>query len=65
MKWISVKKELPDFDKTVLVYCHLWGRYLATYNRLGDTNYGEWKDFNNESVIPPSYWSELLDPPKE
>lgn len=65
MEWIDVKSVKPKFEEGVLVWCPLWGIYLAIYSQISDSNYGEWRDWNNISVIPPKTWMPLPQPPKQ
>lgn len=66
-QWISVEDKLPEFGETVLVYCKIYGRYLATYEYIGDfqgEKYGNWRDFNgNLGILPPIYWLEIPEIP--
>lgn len=64
-QWISVKDRLPEFNEPVLVFCRIYGRYLATYKRIDeDYEWGEWRDFNNKVCLPPTHWMSLPNPPK-
>lgn len=64
MKWISCKERLPDFDKPVLCFCRIYGRYIGWHQRIDNTNYGNWHDGTNLGVLPPIYWQELPEPPQ-
>lgn len=65
-RWISVKDRLPEFDVHVIVYCKIYGRYLASYRRIDtDYNWGDWRDFNNNVCLPPTHWMPLPQPPKQ
>jgi len=65
-EWISVDERLPDFDKSVFVYCRIYGRFIAYYTRITeDTNDGIWCDWNdNRGILPPTHWMPLPEPPK-
>lgn len=65
MEWIPSKYKVPNFGDHVLVCCPLYGRYTAVYTRLLDTNWGEWKDFNDRLVLPPTHWMPLPEPPSK
>ena len=66
MSWIKTEQRKPKFGVTVLVYCRIWGRYMATYEQLEDTGWGNWRDFNgNLGVLPPVYWMEIPEVPSE
>ena len=66
MSWIKTERRKPKFGVTVLVYCRIWGRYMATYEQLEDTGWGNWRDFNgNLGVLPPVYWMEIPEVPSE
>ena len=67
MHWVATSEQLPEFGKTVLVYCKIYGNFLATYEYIGDyggEKYGNWRDFNgNLGILPPVYWTEIPKPP--
>ena len=67
ISWVAVSERLPEFGETVLVYCKIYGRFLATYEFIGDfqgKKYGNWRDFNgNLGILPPVYWMPLPEPP--
>tara|TARA_R110002110_G_scaffold102599_1_gene259822 strand:- start:54 stop:263 length:210 start_codon:yes stop_codon:yes gene_type:complete len=69
MEWIKTELQKPKFDETVLVWCRIYGRFLATYEYIGDFDeeqYGNWRDFNgNLGILPPIYWMKLPEPPSE
>jgi Protein of unknown function (DUF551) len=66
--WIAVADRLPKFGETVLVYCRIYGRFLATYEYIGDfqgEKYGNWRDFKGElGILPPVYWMEIPETPQ-
>jgi len=66
-QWVAVSNQLPNFDETVLVYCSIYGRFLATYEHIGDfegEKYGNWRDFKgNLGILPPVYWMKIPEPP--
>ena len=66
-KWVSVSDRLPEFGETVLVYCKIYGRFLATYEYIGDfqgEKYGNWRDFNGTlGILPPVYWFKIPEIP--
>lgn len=67
ISWVAVSEQLPKFGETVLVYCKIYGRFLATYEYIGDfagEQYGNWRDFNgNLGILPPVYWLQIPEPP--
>lgn len=67
-KWVSVE-EPPEFGETVLVYCKIYGRFLATYEYIGEfggEKYGNWRDFKgNLGILPPVWWMKIDEPPVE
>ena len=63
-EWISEREFKPEFGLHVLVSCRIYGRYLAVYNEIADTGFGEWKDFNGKSCLPPTHWMPLPNFPK-
>jgi hypothetical protein len=67
MKWIKTEFRKPEFDKPCLVWCQLYGRFIATYEDIGAGHkWGNWRDFNgNLGILPPIYWTYLLDEPNE
>lgn len=68
MEWIKTKTKKPQFNEVVLVYCKIYGRFLATYECIGDfegEKYGNWKDLNgNSGILPPVYWIKIPEIPK-
>ncbi len=68
MNWIKTEDEKPEYDKAVLVWCRVYGRFLATYVCVGNfrgESYGNWRDFNgNLGILPPIYWMPLPEPPE-
>lgn len=64
--WILVSERLPPFDKSVLVYCVITGRYLAWYEEIGDSGHGQWCSWDGEKgLLPPTHWMPLPDAPSE
>ena len=67
ISWVAVSERLPEFGETVLVYCKIYGRFLATYEYIGDfqgEKYGNWRDFNGSiGILPPVYWLQIPEPP--
>ena len=35
-KWISVSEKMPDFDVSVLVFCRIYGVFIAQHKYIGD-----------------------------
>ena len=68
-QWISVTDRLPEFGETILVYCKIYGRFLATYEYIGEVDrkkYGNWRDFRgNSGILPPTHWMPLPSPPQQ
>ena len=69
MEWIKTELKKPNFDETVLVWCSIYGIFLATYEYIGEFDgekYGNWRDLNgNLGILPPVYWLNLPAPPSE
>lgn len=67
ISWVAVSERLPEFGETVLVYCKIYGRFLATYEYIGDfqgEKYGNWRGFNGKlGILPPVYWLQIPEPP--
>ena len=67
MVWIKTELKKPKFGEPVLVWCRIYGRFLATYEYIGGFDgeqYGNWRDSNgNLGVLPPTYWMNLPEPP--
>ena len=66
--WIRVEDRLPDFNTPVFVNCKIYGRYIASYNFIGEFNgekYGNWHDGKNLGALPPSHWMPLPAPPQQ
>jgi hypothetical protein len=67
ISWVAVSERLPEFGETVLVYCKIYGRFLATYEFIGEfqgEKYGNWRDFNgNLGILPPVFWLQIPEPP--
>lgn len=63
VEWISVEEKLPEFDVQVLVHCRIYGRFIATYERIAG-NWGNWRHNNELGILPPTHWMPLPNPPK-
>lgn len=37
MDWIKTEHRKPKFDELVLVWCRIYGRFLATYEEIDGT----------------------------
>jgi hypothetical protein len=65
--WIKTEYKTPEFDTLVLVYCKTYGRFLATYEFIGEfagEKYGNWRDMHgNLGILPPVYWMSLPESP--
>jgi len=58
MKWIRVGERVPDFDVPVLVFCRIYGFYIATFKRIApDCDIGNWHDGESLGVLPPTHWA--------
>ncbi len=65
MKWIKTNDRLPEFNFPVLVYCRIYGRFIATYEKLDpDFNFGNWRRNNELGILPPLFWMYLPEPPQ-
>jgi hypothetical protein len=71
MEWIDEKEQKPEFGKQVLVFCRIYGRYIGSYEYIGEwagVKYGNWHDGKSLGVLPPTHWMPLPDaplPPKQ
>lgn len=67
LSWVAVSDRLPKYGETVLVYCKVYGHFLATYEYIGhfqEQEYGNWRDFNgNLGILPPVYWLQIPELP--
>ncbi|MBK9800718.1 MAG: DUF551 domain-containing protein [Bacteroidetes bacterium] len=66
-KWIRVSEKMPDFDVSVLVFCRIYGVFIAQHKYIGDfqgEKYGNWYDGKDLGVLPPLFWMPLPSPPK-
>lgn len=66
--WVKCSEELPEFDVPVLVSCKIYGRWIYTYQFIGEIGgqkYGNWHDGKQLGVLPPTHWMPLPpSPPK-
>ena len=63
MTWIKESERKPEFGELVLVYCKLYGRFLASYEQIGDTTWGNWSYNGQMGILPPLYWMRIPDIP--
>ena len=64
-KWISVKDELPEFGRRVMIYWPHWSRdpVVGVYLSIG-----LWESesaLSSYEEFPPTHWQPLPDPPEE
>jgi len=64
MEWISTDQKLPNFGERVLVYCWIYGTFIASYEQIGGTNHGQWSDGGKLGILKPKYWRPLPPPPE-
>lgn len=63
MNWIKTEEQNPKFNELVLVWCSIYGTFLATYEQISDTRWGNWRDMNgNLGILPPVYWTYITLP---
>lgn len=60
--WVKETDKKPQFDKTVVCWCQIYGLYLGRYIHIG-FGYGNWNNGRDTGVLPPIYWMELPEPP--
>ena len=67
MEWISIKDRLPELGEHVLVFCNIYGIFIASYEDIGaGKKWGNWRDFNgNLGILPPTHWMPLPTPPNK
>jgi hypothetical protein len=67
MDWIKTEDKKPELNEPVLVWCRIYGRFIATYEDIGaGKNWGNWRDSNgNLGILPPIYWMPLPEPPPQ
>lgn len=66
-EWVSVEDRLPEFNKPVLAFCRVYGRYIGWYEFIGEAfgeKHGNWNDGKNLGVLPPLFWMPLPEPPQ-
>lgn len=61
--WINTKEQKPNFGETVLVYCKIYGKFLATYEQIENTGWGNWRYENDLGILPPVYWMRIPEIP--
>lgn len=65
-EWIDIKRNMPFFGEPVLAYCRTYGRFMACYERIDDSDHGQWCNWTGEKgILPPTHWWPLPQPPKE
>lgn len=65
MNWVQEKYRKPEFNKSVLCYCRIWGVFLGSYERLDpDYDWGNWRREDELGVLPPTHWC-YIDIPNE
>ena len=64
--WVETSKKNPDFDIPCLVFCEIYGRFIATYECIGEfggIKYGNWRYGEQLGILPPTHWIYLHDIP--
>lgn len=67
MEWIKTEDRNPEFGVPVLVFCRIYGRFIASYEHIGDfegQQYGNWGHNNELGILPPTHWMPLPEPPE-
>lgn len=66
MEWIKTEDKLPEFGELVLVYCRIYGIFLASYELIGEFDgkeFGNWHDGTNLGILPPVYLMKIPEIP--
>lgn len=63
MKWISVKDEMPNDERSFLVYCVYHACKECDVAYLGDDD--RFLDEKYNTPLPVTHWMSLPEPPKE
>jgi hypothetical protein len=63
MNWNLEKNKKPKFGELVLVYCKTYGRFLASYEQIEDTDWGNWSYNGDLGILPPIYWMSIPEIP--
>lgn len=63
--WIDERLHKPEFGVPVLVYCRIYGRFVATYEQILDTEFGNWHNGKELGILPPLYWMPLQELPNQ
>jgi hypothetical protein len=65
MNWIKTEHAKPELNEPVLVWCRIYGTFIATYEDIGaGKEWGNWRDSNgNLGILPPVFWMRLPDLP--
>ncbi len=67
MHWIETEKQKPPFNAGVIVYCRIYGRFIASYEQIADdVNDGVWVNWMNgeRGILPPTHWMLLPEAPE-
>jgi Protein of unknown function (DUF551) len=63
--WISVEDELPDTDRTVMVFGgELESTWLGWYECAKDAERGVWRDVSADVITNITHWAEVPQGPE-
>lgn len=64
-EWVKVEAKKPEFGQWVVCHCRIYGYYIGCYERILDSNWGQWNDGKQSGVLPPVFWQPLPTPPSK
>jgi len=64
-EWIRTQDKKPSYGVPVIAYCRIYGRFIAIYDRINDSDYGEWIRGEERGILPPTHWAYLAKIPDD